>query len=148
MSDAVLHRIEALPGAGRYAVTFRSRDGLEQTAVVELGEPTAAGRRPVSVAEASLPGGWTRSSEPFLAAVEALEAIDRSRSLSAPAAAVLRDVEGGWDVSLGNVELGPDGRPRCIAHGEMTSDGEVWTCPVEDCGAQALYGGVAVGLNR
>ena len=32
--DAVLHRIEALPGAGRYAVTFRCADGSEQTAVM------------------------------------------------------------------------------------------------------------------
>jgi hypothetical protein len=149
-SDALVHRIEALPGAGRYAVTFRGRDGLEQTAVVQLGEPDAQGHRTVTVAEASLPTGWTRTSEPFLAAVDALHAVERSRALSAPAGAVLRDVDGGWDVSLGNVVLGADGRPQCTVHPdvEMAADGEIWTCTYPDCGAQGLYAGVAVGVNH
>ena len=144
--DALLHRLEALPGEGRYAVTFRSHDGLEQTAVVQLGAPDASGDRPVTVAEASLPAGWTRASEPFLVAVEAIHAMERSRAISAPPGAVLRDIDGGWDVSLGNVVVGDDGRPHCIAHGEMEPDGETWTCP--ECGAQALYAGVAQEVNR
>lgn len=131
--DAVLHRIEALPGDGRYAVTFRRPDGSEQTAVVQLRDGS------VDVAEASLPAGWTRTHDAFTATVEALRAAERSRALSAPAAGVLRDEDGGWDVSLGNVVVGAAGVPSCIAHGDMQhGDGDSWVCA--ECGARALYG--------
>ena len=63
---AVLHRIEALPGEGRHAVTFRAPDGSEQTAIVHL---TAAG---LDVAEASLPSGWSRESELFATTADAV----------------------------------------------------------------------------
>lgn len=132
--DALLHRIEALPGDGRFAVTFRRPDGSEQTAVVQLRGEGAA-----EVAEASLPAGWTRDGDAFASVLEALRAFAHSRSSSAPGSAVLRDPEGGWDVSLGNVVLGAAGEPSCIAHGEMTGDGAGrWVCA--ECGAQALFG--------
>ncbi len=126
---AVLHRIEALPGDGRHAVTFRRPDGGEQTAIVHLG---AEG---IDVAEASLPPGWTADSEPFLAAAVAVRAFDAARRASAVAPA-LRDVGGGWDVSLGNVVLGDSGAPTCTAHGEMVDQDSVFVCP--ECGARAV----------
>ena len=128
---AVLHRIEALPGEGRHAVTFRRADGTEQTAIVHLVEDE------IEVAEASLPAGWTRSSEPFRVTADAVRAFDQARRAAAGAGPSLRDVPGGWDVGLGNVVLADSGVPTCTAHGEMTPAGETYTCP--DCGAQALF---------
>ena len=131
--DAALHRLEALPGTGRWAVTFRRGDGTEQTAVVQVGDADS-----VEVAEASLPADWTRSCAAWLAAADAVRALERSRVASAPSGAVLRDSDGGWDVSLGNVVLGPAGRPTCIAHGELSQSGDTWTCG--ECGAVAQFG--------
>jgi hypothetical protein len=126
---AALVRIDALPGEGRYAVTFERTDGSEQTAVAHL---TMTG---LDIAEASLPAGWTRDSEAFGAVAVAVRAFDEARQY-APAAPSLRDVPGGWDVSLGNVVLGETGRPTCTAHGEMTQTGKDWLC--SECYARAL----------
>jgi hypothetical protein len=128
--DAVLHRIEALPADGGYAVTFRNGDGTEQAAVVQL-TPDA-----VRVAEASLPAGWSRESRLFGALVEALAAVDRARRLQ-PQAQLLRDVPGGWDVALGNVVLAR-GVPSCTAHGALTESAGMQVCT--ECGARALLG--------
>jgi hypothetical protein len=130
-----LHRVEALPGDGRYALTFRRDDSSEQSAVVHV---TGDG---VSVAAASLPRGWSTDSKPFRAVADALLALERARALSGTRAA-LRDVPGGWDVMLGNVVL-QDGRPACTAHGRLDrSDDPAATtaefaCP--ECGARALF---------
>jgi hypothetical protein len=129
--DAALQRIEALPGDGRYAVTFRRTDGSEQTAVVHMDD----GR--VDVAEASLPIGWTADSAEFAAVRAAVSAFDAARR-QASGTASLRDVPGGWDVSLGNVVLTEADVPSCTAHGEMAADGDVYVCA--ECGARALYG--------
>ncbi len=126
--DAVLHRIEALPGAGRYAVTFRNPDGSEQTAVMHVDGDD------IDVAEASLPPTWSRASDAFLACAAAVVAVHVARR-SVTGGAALRDVEGGWDVMLGNVVL-TAASPACTAHGPMTESGGVWTC--SECGAQAL----------
>ncbi len=125
---AALFRIEALPGDGRYAVSFERADGSDQTAVVHL---TADG---IAVAEASLPVGWTRDSEAFAATAAAVVAFDAARRY-APAGPALRDVEGGWDVSLGNVVLGESGQPTCIAHGAMTQAESAYLCT--ECYARA-----------
>jgi hypothetical protein len=125
---AALIRIEALPGEGRYAVAFERADGSEQTAVMHM---TADG---LAVAEASLPAGWTRDSEAFAATEAAVAAFDTARR-HAPAGPALRDVEGGWDVSLGNVVLGESGLPECTAHGAMTAKGSEYLCP--ECYARA-----------
>lgn len=130
--DAVLYRIEALAGVGRYAVTFRRPDGSEQTAVVHATDGA------VEVAEASLPSGWTRDSDAFRATAAAVLAVEAARSL-APASSTLRDVEGGWDVMMGNVVLSGTGVPTCTAHAELDlGAGGVWVCA--ECGAQALLG--------
>ena len=128
---AVLSRIEALPGEGRHAVTFRRPDGTEQTAIVHLLDDG------LEVAEASLPAGWSIDSEVFQLTAAAVRAFDRAHRTAATARP-LRDVPGGWDVSLGNVVLGPGGLPVCTAHGEMALIAEAYTCA--DCGAQALLG--------
>jgi hypothetical protein len=129
--DAVLHRIEALPGQGRYAVTFVRPDGGEQTATMQVGDGG------VEVAEASLPNGWTRGTDAYRASADAVLAFAAARAHAA-AVPTLRDVAGGWDVSLGNVVLGPAGTPVCTAHGEMPQAGDAFTCP--ECGAQSLLG--------
>lgn len=127
---AALIRIEALPGDGRYAVSFQRADGSEQTAVMHLtgGE--------LRVAEASLPTGLVRASEAFDAIAAAISSFDEARR-HAPAAPYLRDIDGGWDVSLGNVILGQSGKPTCTAHGEMNlGENDEYLCP--ECYARAL----------
>ncbi len=126
-----VHRVEALAGAGRYAVTFQRPDSSEQSAVVQVSGDQ------VSAAEASLPDGWTRESDAFAALAEVLFALERARELG-PVAAQLVDVDGGWDVMMGNVVLGDSGQPTCTAHGVMESgDGGVYECA--ECGARAAY---------
>ncbi|HZC70793.1 MAG TPA: hypothetical protein VE442_08870 [Jatrophihabitans sp.] len=129
-----LIRIEALPGDGRYAVSFERLDGSEQTAVVHLVDSAD-----IAVADASLPAGWSRDSEAFAATAAAIRAFDAARQ-HAPAGPSLRDVDGGWDVSLGNVVLGAAGEPRCSAHGEMTeTDRGDYLC--SECYARAVLVG-------
>ncbi len=129
--SAQLHRIEALPGSGRYAVSFRPPDGSEQTAAVTVSD---AG---VEVAEASLPTGWRTDDAEWAAVAVAVSAFDAARLVRPPAAA-LQDVPGGWDVGLGNVVLDADGTPSCTAHGPLTETAGVWRCA--ECGAQAILG--------
>ena len=130
---AVLHKIEALAGDGRYAVTFQRSDRSEQTAVVQVADDT------VSAAEASLPDGWTRDSDAFRAVAAAVLAVHAARD-TGPSAALLTDVAGGWDVMMGNVVLGDAGVPTCTAHGAMEPRGEArWECA--ECGALATYAG-------
>lgn len=127
----MLHRIEALAGNGRYAVTFQRDDRSEQTAVVQISGAA------VTAAEASLPVGWTLESEPFQALADAVLAVDRARG-TGPKTMALSDVDGGWDVMMGNVVLDGDAVPTCTAHGQMTlgADG-IYECA--DCGARAAY---------
>lgn len=126
-----LHRIEALAGAGRYAVTFQRPDKSEQTAVVQIDGSS------VSAAEASLPDGWTHDSEAFAAVAQTVLAMETARSLGPPAAALV-DVDGGWDVMMGNVVLGEAGTPTCTAHGAMDDSG-TGTFECAECGARAAY---------
>jgi hypothetical protein len=127
----VLHAIEALPGARRYVATFRRADGSEQTAVVEAREST------VVVAEASLPPGWGAGTTEHEALSAVVRALDAARSLTA-SDSQLRDVDGGWDVGLGNVVL-EAGVPTCTAHGPMESRANKrYECTV--CGAAAQLG--------
>lgn len=124
-----LHRIEALAGAGRYAVTFQRPDLSEQTAVVHINGDA------VDAAEASLPDGWTRESDAFDGMAEVVRAMERAQALG-PAAAALVDVDGGWDVMMGNVVLGDGGVPECTAHGPMDpGHGGAFECA--ECGARA-----------
>lgn len=128
--DAQLHGIEALPGQGRYAMTFRRPDGSEQAAVVQLADSG------FTVAESSLPVGWTLAGDTTRAALDAVAALHTARAAGAGTAPALRDVDGGWDVGLGNVVLDAAGVPTCTAHAELVETGGVWECP--ECGARAL----------
>lgn len=153
--DAMLHRIEALPGDGGYLVTFVLVGGTEQTAVVRLrtdgvpgddasraaaatagAEVEVAGEVEVEVAEASLPPGWTRTSDMFAATAAAVRAVEAARRFR-PTAPALRDIPGGWDVALGNVVSDRAGA-RCTAHGAMLLVDGVHTCP--ECDARAIIG--------
>jgi hypothetical protein len=128
---AELHRIEALPGRGRYAVTFRRPDGSEQTATATVGDDG------VQVAEAALPSGWRHADAQWQAVAAALTAVDAARRSQTPAAS-LQDVPGGWDVSLGNVVLDDAGRAVCTAHGLLIESADVFMCA--ECGARATLG--------
>jgi hypothetical protein len=128
--DVGLHRIEALPGEGRYSVTFRGTGGAEQNTVVHLTEDG------LDAAPASLPGTWQPDTEAFALLVDAVAAFDRARR-SDTAPADLLDVDGGWDVMIGNVVLLPANVVTCVAHGTMSLVDEVWTCP--ECGARAVF---------
>jgi hypothetical protein len=129
----MLHRVEALAGDGRYAVTFQRADRSEQTAVVQVSGSD------VSAAEASLPEGWTSDSDAFRAMAKAVVAVQQARE-TGPRAATLLDVDGGWDVMMGNVVLGDGGAPTCTAHGAMAAGADdVFECA--ECGARARYAG-------
>jgi len=127
----VLHRIEALPGNGRYAVTFRGSGG-EQTSVVGVQGDA------VAVAEANLPDGWRPGTPRYDSLASAVLAVDRARAAAPPVRAV-QDVDGGWDVALGHVVL--EGVvPACTAPGRMQPLGENrFECA--ECGACAEIAG-------
>lgn len=126
----MLHRIEALAGQGRFTVTFRRPDGGEQATVVQVGDGA------VEAAEAGLPAGWTLDSDAFRTLADAVLAVHRARQCG-PAAPALADVDGGWDVMMGNVVLTGD-RPTCTAHGAMSAAGAgLYRC--DECGARACY---------
>jgi hypothetical protein len=152
-TDEALHRIEALPGAGRYAVTFRAPNGAEQVATVRVDDDGATGgagptdAADIDVAQASLPARWRRDGDAFALLAAAVRALDAAARFAAPARQLV-DVDGGWDVSLGNVVLGVDAEPQCIAHGPLSPapDGgtggdtvaaalQLWSCA--ECGARA-----------
>jgi hypothetical protein len=128
--DVGLHRIEALPGEGRYAVTFRAAGGAEQNAVAHLNE------NGLDVAPASLPATWQPGTEAFALLADAVAALDRARR-AGTAPAELLDVDGGWDVMLGNVVLELGNIVACAAHGTMHLVDDLWTCP--ECGARATF---------
>ena len=82
--------------------------------------------------------GWSPDSASFRAAVAAVGALDEARRLVGAQRPQLLDVDGGWDVGLGNVVLAPAGLPACVAHGNLEPVGsQRWECPA--CGARALF---------
>jgi hypothetical protein len=131
--NPLLHRVEALPATGSYAASFLLENGQERSVVMQVSDGK------VTVPEANLIPGWAAESESFRATLEAIRAVDQARWTGTAPTAMLRDVSGGWDVSVGNVTLAETGRPTCAAHGEMeqTAAGS-YECAM--CGAQALYG--------
>ena len=130
--DPLLQRIEALPREGQYALTVVLEGGIERTVVVEVENDH------VVLPTASLPAGWSDETESLKATTAAVLAVDHARHVGITLA-MLQDVPGGWDVSMGNVVLA-DGGPTCITDGLMAvvEAGE-FACEV--CGARARYGG-------
>lgn len=128
--DAALQRIEALPGVGRYSVTFRTAEGAEQSAVAQVNGLE------VELAAASLPSDWQADGPAFTLLGDAVLAMDAARH-TPQAPAELIDVPGGWDVMIGNVLL-DGGIVTCATHSAMRmNDSDEWTCP--ECGAKAIF---------
>ena len=73
----------------------------------------------------------------FAGVAQTVLAMEHARSLGPPAAALV-DVDGGWDVMMGNVVLGDSGAPTCTAHGPMDDSG-TGTFECAECGARAAY---------
>ena len=111
-------------------MTFRAVGGAEHSAVAHLSGST------VEIAPASLPAGWEPGSEAFELLAEAIRSLDYARHAS-DVPAQLQDVDGGWDVMIGNVLLETGNIVTCAAHGTMHLVDGVWTCP--ECGARAIF---------
>ena len=136
--DPLLHRIEAMPERGCYSVSFLL-DGNHERSVVMKVVGTEAEVAEVAVPEANLLPGWSPASASFRAVLAAVAAVDAARTAVDGSGGLLRDVPGGWDVSVGNVVLDEAGRPACVAHGELElTQPATFVCPT--CGAQALFG--------
>lgn len=126
-----LTKIEALTEVGCYAVTFALGTGEERSVVARLRDGAV-------VLPASAVGDWPESSATYAAAVAAVAAVHAARELAAPRGRRLSDVDGGWDVSLGNVLLDDAGRPSCVTHGELAAEpDDIYRCA--ECGALASY---------
>jgi hypothetical protein len=130
--DPLLQRIEALPKRGSYAVTLVLADGQERIVVVAPG----ADGRPALPA-ANLPDGWSPRSDSAVAVLATIDAFHDARTVAGAGRSRLVDIDGGWDVSIGNVVLGPDGQPACVTHGPLEPTGDTWTCA--ECGAAAMF---------
>lgn len=125
------YRIEALPRPGQFAVSLQA-GGQDRTIVVEVVDGEAV------MPEAGRVDGWAPEAESYRATMAAVLALHQARR-SGQRGPMLLDVEGGWDVSLGNVVLSEAGRPSCVAHGDLeATDGEIFVCA--ECGARARYG--------
>jgi hypothetical protein len=67
-----------------------------------------------------------------------VRALHQARQGVGGSGAQLLDLDGGWDVGIGNVVLSGDGVPACVAHGDLAPAGDgVFRC--ETCGAAARY---------
>ncbi|MEO6702122.1 MAG: hypothetical protein ABI140_07230 [Jatrophihabitantaceae bacterium] len=127
-----LSKVEALTEPGCYSLTFVLPGGAERALVARLRED-----------EVDLPAqaldGWSPESPSFAAAVATLRAMQRARQLARPVGPRLHELEGGWDVGLGNVVLDHDGRPACVSHGALAPEsGNAYRCA--ECGAGAGLG--------
>jgi hypothetical protein len=128
--DPLLQRIEALPKRGSYALTFELADGQLRSVVVS-GLTEGEAQAPA----ANLPDGVSAQAESALMAT--VRAFHAARSVAGAGRLRLVDIDGGWDVSVGNVVLGADGVPDCASHGPMSGDGEKYECA--QCGAAAMF---------
>src|SRR5450755_1127517 len=126
--DPLVQRIEALPKRGSFAVTLLIEDGQERIVVITVGAQGGA-----ALPEANRPPGWNEDSPSGRSLLAAVAAFHEARTVVSAGRALLLDVDGGWDVSIGNVILSGDGRPECVAHGLMSEIDEHFEC--EECGA-------------
>lgn len=126
-----LIKVEALAEAGCYTLTFALGSGAERAVVARIRDGAA-------VLPAAAISDWSADSPSYRACLAAVEAVHAARELAGQRGRGLRDVPGGWDVSLGNVVLDPAGRPSCVTHGELAVEaGTVYRCA--ECGAAADY---------
>jgi hypothetical protein len=130
--DPLLQRVEALPRTGEYSVVLVMADGQERTVLIRVDAGEV-------LAPAANLGDWAPTSTTYQAMTAAVRAMHDAREAAGRQRILLQDVEGGWDVTLGNVVLGASGQPACIAHGDLESSGAtLFTCAT--CGAQGRYG--------
>jgi hypothetical protein len=130
--DPRLNRIEALADPGCYSLTFELDGGGEQSVVARM-------RGPVAVLPVNAFAGWAAGSPSFQAVAAVVQNLDAARELAAPSGPRLVDLDGGWDVGLGNVIL-RDGQPACVSHGPLELLEQTrYRCVV--CGARAGYPG-------
>jgi hypothetical protein len=130
--DPLLSKIEALAEPGCYSVTFALDTGEDRSVVVRM-----RGDEPIVPAAGSFEG-WTPGSRVATAAIAVVRALHQARQGGGGSAGRLLDVDGGWDVGIGNVVLSADGAPVCVAHGELAPpEAGVFRC--ETCGAAARY---------
>lgn len=128
----LLQKIEALVEPGCYTLTFALPAGHEQAVVLRMRDGV-----PV-LPSVNAFAGWSEDSAAAAAAV--VQALHQARELAGSPALRLTDLDGGWDVGLGNVILSEGGLPSCVAHGEL--DGRaapIYRC--ESCGAGARFEG-------
>jgi hypothetical protein len=131
--DLLLHRIEAVPEPRCYTVSLLLDATTERSVVMRVTDGE------VQVPEANMVPGWSTTSDSFAAVAAAVLAFDAARTQAASEVEILRDVDGGWDVSIGNVVLNDAGRPACVAHGDLEpTESAILRCT--ECGAQALFG--------
>ena len=131
--DPLLHRIEALPKRGSYAVTLVLADGQERIVVITTGTDG----RPALPA-ANLPDGWSAESDSAAAVLATITAFHDARAIAGAGRAQLVDIDGGWDVSIGNIVLAADGKPECVTHGTLQPTGAT-TFECAECGAAAMF---------
>ena len=130
--EPMLTAVEAMSEQGCYTAQFRLSNGAEQSAILRVRDGV------VGAPEANMIAGWSPESASFRAVIAVISAMDEARNLAGSQQPRLLDVDGGWDVGLGNVVLSPAGIPSCVAHGDLEPVGdERWRCP--ECGAGALF---------
>ena len=113
--DPLLSKIEALTEPGCYSVTFALDTGESCAVVIRM-----RGGEPVLPAAHSF-AGWTPGSRTVTATIEVVRALHQARQVTGGSTVRLLDVEGGWDVGIGNVVLSADEVPACVAHGELAA---------------------------
>jgi hypothetical protein len=129
--DPLLFKIEALTEPGCYSLTFALDSGEHRELVIRM-----RGEEPIVPAANSFEG-WVPGSRMVTATIAVVRALHQARQGSGGAAGRLVDIDGGWDVGIGNVVL-TDGVPACVTHGELAPAGEgLFRC--ETCGAAARY---------
>lgn len=130
--DPLLRKIEALDEPGCYSVAFTLDTGEDRAVVIRM-----RGDEPV-VPSANSFAGWAPGSRIVTATVAVVRALHQARQSTGGSGGRLVDIDGGWDVSIGNVVLSAGGTPTCVGHGELASAGDrVYRC--ETCGAAARY---------
>ncbi len=126
----LLQKIEALGEPGCYNLTFALPAGHEQAVVLRMRDGV-----PVLPSVNSFVG-WSQDSATAAAAV--VQALHKARELAGSPELKLTDLDGGWDVGIGNVILSRAGRPSCVAHGDLDDrDAPIFRC--ETCGAAARF---------
>lgn len=128
--DPQLSKLEALAEPGCYNLTFALGTGEERAVVARFrGDELDIPARAFT--------GWTVDSDSYVAVAAAVRAVHQARELARPTGVRLLDVDGGWDVGLGNIVL-EGSQPRCVSHGPLEPDGDLFRCP--ECGAAAVFG--------